>query len=497
MGADHLVIPSSDTVEAGDIGGFQVASDRASLQGPTEVLGADNDGFLPDADFTFDADGNMISLQDNPMLGAPVQPPDQSHASGEHRISTVPAIDELPDLILDDDHLELGGLPVDEAEPASPGHAVHQRTSSESVVAPVARKKTTKKLPMDHSTELPGQMVRDWGKQYLQNMAAASSNRKQHQAPSLGRLNARFLILDAGLGGIGWGLGRGNMASPLSQFCGEQLYHALIEERTGQKRSYDDMTGESPTPSRRVRARSEEMARGDGLPFDGDGGSSDMDGMQIETAREEAAPLDDFSSMPWNVRPSARGSSIGTGHAGSVFGSTGRPSSLAGPMAPLGVLPLSRPGSRMTSPLIDRAAHSRAISEGLADARSGSGFVDGGFEVAADLDEDDTFQMYGLAAGLTTQDAEDSQTQRALLDTESNNFLGFIHNAILVGEENSVSSPSIKFEELLDPNTHSRIVAAQGLLHALSLGTRNLLRAEQDTAYGAIVLIPLQLVAAL
>lgn len=72
-----LVIPSSGSVSAGAIGGFTLAeSEGASARrdtGPTEVL--HEEGFFPDVDFNFDAEGNLIELGDvEPVLAGQTEP---------------------------------------------------------------------------------------------------------------------------------------------------------------------------------------------------------------------------------------------------------------------------------------------------------------------------------------------------------------------------------------------------------------------------------------
>lgn len=60
-----MVIPTSDTGNAGDLGGFEIqGSDRGSVRiaGLRDNLLEEEGGFFPDVDFGFDADGNLIDL---------------------------------------------------------------------------------------------------------------------------------------------------------------------------------------------------------------------------------------------------------------------------------------------------------------------------------------------------------------------------------------------------------------------------------------------------
>lgn len=113
--------------------------------------------------------------------------------------------------------------------------------------------------------------------------------------------------------------------------------------------------------------------------------------------------------------------------------------------------------------------------------------------------ETSDFQLYGPAAGVDTQDAAQSQWTRAALNQESNNFLDFVKSQIgstagPIGEEGQefilrdTSQKSILFEELLPTSRHTKIVAAQGLLHVLALATKGLLNVQQDSAYGPVTI---------
>lgn len=100
------------------------------------------------------------------------------------------------------------------------------------------------------------------------------------------------------------------------------------------------------------------------------------------------------------------------------------------------------------------------------------------------------FQLYGPAAGVSTQTAAESQWVRATLDHESNNFLEFLKFEIAgkASEIRDEESRSVLFEELLPPPQHSNIVAAQALHHVLALATKGLIRVKQDEHYGPIAL---------
>ena len=109
------------------------------------------------------------------------------------------------------------------------------------------------------------------------------------------------------------------------------------------------------------------------------------------------------------------------------------------------------------------------------------------------------FQLFGPAAGVDTQTAADPQWMKATLDRESGHFLMFVKDEMaaklaLLPEEAVELSPnarlqqSVFFEDIL-PVNNTKIVAAQGLLHVLTLATRGLIKVHQEQRnYGPIEL---------
>lgn len=60
-----LISPSSDTGDRGNVGGFVHGDDGCGTSrpaGPTSIIGREDDGFLPDVDFGFDAEGNLLEF---------------------------------------------------------------------------------------------------------------------------------------------------------------------------------------------------------------------------------------------------------------------------------------------------------------------------------------------------------------------------------------------------------------------------------------------------
>jgi len=210
--------------------------------------------------------------------------------------------------------------------------------------------------------------------------------------------------------------------------------------------------------------------------------------------------------MPWNLSASIHGSRAGSLARGAPFHPPssigGFPSASAG--QPSSILP-PLPGSldrrsRLTSasPLVGRG-RDRFSSIDLPIPEAADDDIPAGADVSS-LGAVDDFQLYGPAAGVTTQQAAESQWMRATLDQESNNFLEFLRLEIAakpvppVDEEDELAGDtgtakrSMFFGELLPPEKHTRTVAAQGLHHVLALATKGLLRVQQGEHYGAITL---------
>lgn len=69
-----LLLPTSDTGDGGDFGGLG-AGDYSRLGRDDLPTVGEDEGFLPEADFTFDADGNMVELSEPRVVPGPREPP--------------------------------------------------------------------------------------------------------------------------------------------------------------------------------------------------------------------------------------------------------------------------------------------------------------------------------------------------------------------------------------------------------------------------------------
>jgi meiotic recombination protein REC8 len=100
------------------------------------------------------------------------------------------------------------------------------------------------------------------------------------------------------------------------------------------------------------------------------------------------------------------------------------------------------------------------------------------------------FQLYGPAAAVDTQKADESQWMSGVLAQESRNFLEYVKTELDTrkggDEDELLGGEFITFDELLPPTQHTKIVAAQAFHHLLALATRGLLQVKQDVGYEPI-----------
>lgn len=328
-------------------------------------------------------------------------------------------------------------------------------------MAPQRRKARTRKvIAVDRTIELRNRDLMAMNSGYLDHMAEDWKRIATGKNTAQAKKNADHWLLGNGIGGVGMPLGRGGIQGPLAEmWSGDNLYFALTgKDRVpkGEKRHDSGVEDEGSSPKRqRLDNNVPQFEMGD---------DTMMGNYELEVGREAQEPLEDISSaMPWNISASIRGSSIPRG-IGSVPGSAVR-------------------GSRLVSasPLVDRAA-----PEGLT-SDAPMPFDDFGAPINSDA-----FELYGPAADVDTQTAGQSQWQNDVLDKESNNFLEFIGAAIeekrmaagVDGEEVN----EVDFGAMLPAETNSKTVAAQALLHVLTLGTKNLIGVVQKEPFAAISL---------
>ena len=344
---------------------------------------------------------------------------------------------------------------------------------SSTAAAPQRRKaRAPKIIALDRNIELRNRDLLAMNNGYLDHMAEDWKRVATGKNTAQAKKNADFWLLGRGIGNVGVPLTHGGIQGPLAEmWSGDNLYHMLTgidRVRKGKKRKSED---EASTPERRVRPRLVDI---EAPQFENGDETIMRDYDELEVGRQGQEPLEDISSaMPWNVSASVRGSSVARA-----------PGTIAGSAAGS----LTRRGSRMVSasPLVGRGLPSGGAEGFTSDPAP---FMDYGDPI-----DTDQFELYGPGAGVNTQTAGESQWQKDVLDKESNNFLDFISNAIeekrgvAAAEEEVDQVDEVEFAELLLEESNSKTVAAQALLHVLTLGTKNLIKATQHEPFAAISL---------
>lgn len=380
---------------------------------------------------------------------------------------------------------------TDEFLKASTQRLLQQETTSETADAPMQRRpRTTKVIAPDTTLELRNADLARWNNEYVANMHDAMKQKLASRAVMVAKHNAEHWVLGV-VGSSVAALGQADrlVQGPLDMFSGAKLLEVLTGVKfhpSREKRSREEDPGREGV--RRVRSRglvpfSDEIGRGG---FDDDFTPAIIDDdTGVEQGREGPTPLDDrhlSSAFPWNQSTGSR-RPTGISATASVVGTARRPSLLG------------RRGSRLPSgsPLTGRGQPRYTAGGDDFQQDFFSDQIGGGFGMTG-LDE---FELYGAAAQVDSQTAQQSQWLRAALDSESVNFLAFVRSGIEEADQarNQLESGdedyeelngTIEFEKLLPANNNSRIVAAHGLLHVLALGTKGMLQVKQDQAFGAI-----------
>ncbi|KAI9765927.1 MAG: hypothetical protein M1840_007068 [Geoglossum simile] len=544
-----LIIPTSNTGgDVGDIGGFVLPDEGGGARGSrfgfeAAIYEEQGEGFFPDVDFEFDADGNIrdISAEKRASTALPGRGrlDSDSAASGrvrmEHDEGLMAGI--MHGAILGEDYdlplaQDYGVLPDAEPFPEmntpkaktrnvlqTPSPSKRARgegeSSESSENSPAPRKRKALKIyRMDGGIELRNEDLGRWNREYVSNMEEAIRKKEIYKAAPQAKKNAARWVLGNGIGGVGCGAGNSKMTNvAFNGFYGQRLVEAFCQNPSNQDWGKYDGGAGSDSERRRARSRnidSDQVGLGGDMVLDGDEmgriydddvGPAFSKGFMhlltrfqgVEIGREAPALAEEFSSaMPWNLTASLRGSragSIGQGHlySSSIVGgfSGGGPGS--GPSI-RGSLP--RRVNRLTSasPLISRGRESgleRLSSLELPDGNEG--WLRGEHMDGQQVDE---FELYGPVANVDTQTAAQTQWMKEMLDNESFNFLEFVKASIEKQEKQGSSDARQRgfaiFEELLPPRDNTKIVAAQALIHTLSLATKNLITLQQDEGYGDI-----------
>ena len=380
--------------------------------------------------------------------------------------------------ILGDDLPEGEAFPTGGQQSSDQIEVVH---STSTASAPMRRKqRAARVLPTDSAMELRNKDLADWNANYLENMDAAIKVKKQGRVALQAKKDAEHIIWGGGMGGIAQQFAGLPGPNPFEMFIGDNFFEFV----TGQSRKkgagmkhdrdsgIDDATQDE---SRRVRQKTGEPEEEIGRGLE-DEGFFMPGGDEVEMPREAVTALDDqqiFSAMPWNASASKHGSSAIPGSRRIGLMDQGRIS--------------SRPGSRLVSasPL-----HGRGQALGL-DALKG-------LESEGDfgMGEDD-FAMPGpepTSPPTVVGSPQVASTRvREALSAEGANFLDFVTEAIVEKRSRAQAdiagddaADGITFADLLPPKENTKMIACQGLMMVLALGTKGMLDVQQPEDFGDI-----------
>ncbi|KAH8717092.1 Rec8 like protein-domain-containing protein [Phaeosphaeriaceae sp. PMI808] len=490
-----LVIPSSSS--PGRAGSFILGDDN-EVGGSNDLINLQDDIQLGEPGFTFDENGELVDgLEARIVAGTPaghsgtVVHSDAGASERvwrEHEEGRLGAL-QIPGNPLDLDLPIFGeDLPEGEAFPTVSQNQNNEQAevvhSSSTTSAPMRKKtRAPRVLPTDTTMELKNKDLADWNANYLQNMNQAVRLKKQSRSTHQAKKDAKYFLWDSGIGGIAQQFSGATIPNPFDMFVGDNFFELLTgmsrKKTTSSKHDrdsgIDDATQEE---SRRVRQRT-------GEPEDQMGRGGDDEGFfmpnidEVELPREAVTALDDqqiFSAMPWNISASKHGSSA-------------VPRS-----AQLDTVNQSRPGSRFVSasPL-----HGRGQPLGLEVFKS--------LESDGDVFARDDFVMpVGPSSPPTMVGAplQPSFRVREALSAEGVNFLDFVREAMGEKRNRAQVHPNampgylkleavsdineITFEEILPPSMNNSMIACQGLMMVLALGTNGMLDVQQPDDFGDI-----------
>ncbi|KAH6618684.1 hypothetical protein C7974DRAFT_436078 [Boeremia exigua] len=502
-----LVLPSStpDRPAAAELEGGNGG------QGGDDMFDIDNLLRLDEPDFTFGEDGDIIEFAPGQRAPAAPATPTAATAPSMHSYAGASAkVRQEHEEGLQRDKQGLAGNHMDldlpiyrdempDVEVTSPvvaqqlsEHAEIVETSS-SAAAPMRRKKrAAKALPRDTRLELRNTELLSWNTNYLKNMKDTASSKVQHRIQQQAKKNAEHYVWGAGIGG----LGRDSFGAqgPLKQFMGDNLFHLMTgmskHPKPTPKRDRD--SGDEATQEEALRKRQKTVEAEEEL-----GRGRDDEGLfmlggdeEVELPREAGSALDDqqiFSAMPWNISASKRGSSaIPLSGRVAMMSEQGRQG--------------TRAGSRMVSasPLLRRSTGRIGDFEALQSLDSDA--LDGNdFNYAASTSD---------VADAGELDTKPSQRVREALSAEGENFFAFVAEAVSekcaraltelnempdADQTSAIEVGQVTFEELLPPPETSKLIACQGFLMVLSLGTKGMLDVQQANAFGDITLKPTEM----
>jgi meiotic recombination protein REC8 len=268
-------------------------------------------------------------------------------------------------------------------------------------------------------------------------------------------------------------------------FIGDNLFELATgfsrKKVAGSKHDRDSgIDDATQNESRRVRQKigesEEELARG----VEDEGFSMPIGEVEVELPREAVSALDDqqvSSAMPWNISASKHGSSAIPRSGRFSMMDQGRSG--------------NRPGSRLVSA-------SPLLGHGLPLDLEALQYLESEGDVGTGGDE---FAIPGPSSPPTVIGPQKTSTRiSAALSVECKNFLEFVIEAIiekhnhaqpgfhLLATKATAGLDEITFQELLPPANNNKIVACQGLMMVLTLGTKDMLNVQQPEDFSGISL---------
>jgi peroxiredoxin family protein len=394
-----------------------------------------------------------------------------------------------------DFELPVYGDDLPEGEPSS--SAAQQQLGEHSEVleststasAPMRQRRAARVLPTDTRVELRNKDLQDWNTNYRVNMKAAARLKIQNRAATQAKKNAEHYVWGSGLGGIAKHYSGSKGPNPFDMFIGDNLYELVTgvsrKKVAGTKHDRDSgIDDATQRESRRVRQKTGEpegqVGRGtedEGLFLPG------ADDIEVELPRSAASALDDdqiFSAMPWNISASKRESS--------AIPRSGR-------VGTIGSVEQGRHGSRLVSasPL-----HGRGQPSALEGLRNLTSDADYGYN-------SNDFGLPGPSSDFPMPPAAPQETSTRVQDAlsaEGENFLTFVTKAIvdkrnhaqanlqpmsdILQAEAAADIEEITLEELLPAAENTKMIACQGLMMVLALGTKGMLDVQQPEHFGEI-----------
>lgn len=365
------------------------------------------------------------------------------------------------------------------------GNKIIESSSSSTITAPLRNKSCARKiLLLDDEKMLRNKDLSNWNTSYLQTMKVETKIKHNRHHKLQAKKNAEHWVWGAGVGGIGPQMYDG---IGLSLFGDDlfQLYTGINRKKiAGQKRERDSGLDEgTQDESRRLRQLTDEVQIGRGVDEEAqftrniEDEALSLPDQDVEFPRDAPPALDDqqiFSAMPWNI------------HSASARGSSAVPRSGTGTQGG------SRRGGRMVSasPL-----HGRG-QPGNLDALQLLGASDGMSNFG--LDEYDLAGPSSDGLDLLEPPSTTQPSTRVgdALSAEGENFLDFVADAITTKRTqqqaniyrmsdvlDAEEADEVLFEELLPAEENSKMVAVQGLMMVLTLGSNGLLIVRQEAGY--------------